>query len=92
MESDYVQKGFQSAEFGPLVKAKRWIAGLPIVSTDRNAPADAEIDTSDTDPAARDIDPASIETMPPGVTLARAAQSPPRSAPARRSMRRAAGL
>jgi flagellar basal body rod protein FlgB len=83
MESDYVQKGFQSAEFEPLVKAKRWIAGLPMVSTDGDSPADAEIDTSDTDPAF-------IETMPPGVSLARSSQSPPRSAKARRSMRRAA--
>jgi hypothetical protein len=92
MESDYVQKGFQSAEFGPLVKAKRWIAGLPIVSTDGDAPADAEVDTSDTDPAARENDSAFIETMPPGATLTRAAQSPPRSAMARRSMRRAAEI
>jgi hypothetical protein len=89
-ESGYVQKGFQSAEFGPLVKAKRWIAGLPIVSTDSDSPADAEIDTSGADPAARGNDPAFIETMPPGVSLTRAAQSPPRSAPARRSLRRAA--
>jgi hypothetical protein len=90
MESEYVRKGFQSAEFGPLVKAKRWIAGLPIVNDD-NFPADPEADTSSgTDPAARGNDPAFIETMPPGVSLARAAQSPPRSAPARRSMRRAA--
>jgi hypothetical protein len=91
MESDYVQSGFQSAEFGPLEKAKRWIAGLPIVSTDGDAPEGAEIDTtSDTDPAARGNDPAFIETMPPGATLARAAQSPPRSAQARRAMRNAA--
>lgn len=93
MESDYVQSGFQSAEFGPLEKAKRWLAGLPIVSTDGDASADAEIDTtSDTDPAARDNDPTFIETMPPGATLSRAAQSPPRSAMARRSMRRAAEI
>jgi hypothetical protein len=90
MESDYVQKNFQSAEFEPLVKAKRWIAGLPIVSTDGDVPASAEIDTSDTDSASPGNDPAFIETMPPGATLARAAQSPPRTAPARRTMRRAA--
>jgi hypothetical protein len=92
MESNYVQSGFQSAEFAPLEKARRWLAGLPVVSTDRDYAADAKIDTSDTDPAARGNDAAFIETMPPGTTLARAAQSPPRSAPARRSMRRAAGL
>jgi hypothetical protein len=93
MESDYVQKGFQSAEFEPLVKAKRWIAGLPIVSTDSDYAADPEADTSSgTDDAARQNDPAFIETMPPDVTLVRSAQSPPRSAAARRSMRRAAGL
>jgi hypothetical protein len=89
-ESEYVRSGFQSAEFSPLEKARRWLAGLPVVSTDSDYAADAKIDTSDTDPAARGNDPTFIETLPPGATLARAAQSPPRSAQARRTMRRAA--
>jgi hypothetical protein len=93
LESPYVQSGFQSAEFEPFVKAKRWIAGLPIVSTDDTFPADPEADTSSgSDEATYRNDPAFIETMPPGATLARAAQSPPRSAKARRTMRRAAEL
>lgn len=89
-ESETVRSGFQSPEFAPLEKAKRWLAGLPVVSPDGDSPAGAEIKTSDTDPAARGNDPAFTETMPRGVTLARASQSPPRSARARRSMRRAA--
>jgi hypothetical protein len=89
-ESETVQSGFQSAEFAPFEKARRWIAGLPVVSTDSDNPADVKVDTSGTDDAARRNDPAFIETMPPNVTLTRSAQSPPRSAPARRSMRRAA--
>jgi hypothetical protein len=91
LENNTVKSGFQSAEFSPFEKAKRWVAGLPVVSNDDNFPADPETDTSSgTDGATWRNDPAFIETMPPGATLARSAQSPPRSAKARRTMRRAA--
>jgi hypothetical protein len=85
LESEAVRSGFQSAEFAPLEKARRWISGLNMTSSDDDVHAD--VDTSVPMPDGNDADFSS--GLPPDATIARASQTPPRSAAARRSMRRA---
>jgi hypothetical protein len=57
-EPNEVVNGFKDPERPALHKALRAHGRL-----DEDAPADAEVDTSDTDPAARGNDPAFIESM-----------------------------